>query len=194
MPGEKRGYVKRARAEGEARTRARILDAALSIYEGGGARETTMAAVARRAGIARGTVYRHFGSEAALLGALASKVTSDRIPVGVEVLAGISYAPERLVRALSMAYAHYRSNAALIRAIRRDGHVSRNAHPYLRALADWRSGLADLVLDALGSGSELRRPALDHALSFEAWHSLCVNLGQDDETAVRMMTAMVRAL
>jgi AcrR family transcriptional regulator len=40
-------------------TRARILDAALTLVAGGGWRAATVAAVARRAGVATGTVYKH---------------------------------------------------------------------------------------------------------------------------------------
>jgi AcrR family transcriptional regulator len=40
-------------------TRARILDAALTVVAGGGWRAASVAAVARRAGVATGTVYKH---------------------------------------------------------------------------------------------------------------------------------------
>jgi AcrR family transcriptional regulator len=48
-------------------TRARIVRAALELVARGGYREAQVAAVARRAGVATGTVYRHFPSKADLL-------------------------------------------------------------------------------------------------------------------------------
>jgi AcrR family transcriptional regulator len=48
-------------------TRDRIVRAALELVARGGYREAQVAAVARRAGVATGTVYRHFPSKAELL-------------------------------------------------------------------------------------------------------------------------------
>jgi AcrR family transcriptional regulator len=48
-------------------TRDRIVRAALELVARGGYREAQVAAVARRAGVATGTVYRHFPSKADLL-------------------------------------------------------------------------------------------------------------------------------
>ena len=46
--------------------RERIVDAAHALIARGGYREASVAAVAQRAGVATGTVYRHFGSKAEL--------------------------------------------------------------------------------------------------------------------------------
>ncbi len=48
-------------------TRARIVRAALELVARGGYREAQVAQVAKRAGVATGTVYRHFPSKAELL-------------------------------------------------------------------------------------------------------------------------------
>jgi AcrR family transcriptional regulator len=47
-------------------TRERVVTAALELIAHGGYREATVAAVARRAGVATGSVYSHFPSKAAL--------------------------------------------------------------------------------------------------------------------------------
>jgi AcrR family transcriptional regulator len=49
----------------------RVLDAALALAAASGLKHLTMDDVARRAGVGRMTVYRHFGSKAALVDALA---------------------------------------------------------------------------------------------------------------------------
>jgi AcrR family transcriptional regulator len=50
-----------------AQTREKIVRAALALVARGGYREAQVAAVAKRAGVATGTVYRHFPSKADLL-------------------------------------------------------------------------------------------------------------------------------
>ncbi len=56
-----------ARAERAAATRARILDAAAPLFVADGYLETTMAGIARVAGVAVQTLYLSFGSKAAVL-------------------------------------------------------------------------------------------------------------------------------
>jgi AcrR family transcriptional regulator len=51
-------------------TRARILAATREIYERNGTRGTTTREVAERAGVNEATLFRHFGSKAALIGAM----------------------------------------------------------------------------------------------------------------------------
>src|ERR1700690_469506 len=51
-------------------TRARILAATREIFERNGTRGTTTREVAERAGVNEATLFRHFGSKAALLAAM----------------------------------------------------------------------------------------------------------------------------
>ena len=55
-----RAKQKAKRAEGEQRTRERIIDAAEYLHASLGPARTTVSAVADRAGVTRATVYRHF--------------------------------------------------------------------------------------------------------------------------------------
>jgi AcrR family transcriptional regulator len=55
---------------GAEETRLRILTAAREIYERNGTRGTTTREVAERAGVNEATLFRHFGSKAALLAAM----------------------------------------------------------------------------------------------------------------------------
>jgi AcrR family transcriptional regulator len=58
------------RNAGAGDTRTRILTAAREIFEGNGTRGTTTREVADRAGVNEATLFRHFGSKAALLSAM----------------------------------------------------------------------------------------------------------------------------
>jgi AcrR family transcriptional regulator len=55
---------------GSGETRTRILTAAREIFESHGTRGTTTREVAERAGVNEATLFRHFGSKAALLSAM----------------------------------------------------------------------------------------------------------------------------
>jgi AcrR family transcriptional regulator len=58
------------RSTGTEETRNRILAAARAVYERNGTRGTTTREVAERAGVNEATLFRHFGSKAALLAAM----------------------------------------------------------------------------------------------------------------------------
>ncbi len=84
------------RRDGEA-TRERLLRAALDLYTTAGFTGTTTPALAARAGVAEGTIYRHFASKEQLLNAAHRKA----IDWGLEALAALEAdrvrrGPERL--------------------------------------------------------------------------------------------------
>jgi AcrR family transcriptional regulator len=78
--------------------RDRIVRAALELVARGGYREAQVAAVAKRAGVATGTVYRHFPSKADLLTEV-FRVASQR-EVDAVAAAGGATAPERIAAAV----------------------------------------------------------------------------------------------
>ena len=67
MSTQKRKYELKARAEAQEETRARIAAAAAALHEEVGIGQTTVADIARRAGVQRLTVYNHFPDLDALL-------------------------------------------------------------------------------------------------------------------------------
>lgn len=81
---ERPPYRSALREEQATQTRERILDALVRVMARGLA-ELSMPAVAREAGVSVPTVYRHFGSKAALLGALqphfAARIGMDRMTI-----------------------------------------------------------------------------------------------------------------
>jgi AcrR family transcriptional regulator len=79
-------------------TRERIVRAALELVALGGYREARVAAVAQRAGVATGTVYRHFPSKAELLTEV-FRVASQREVDAVAAVTG-EHATERLAAAV----------------------------------------------------------------------------------------------
>jgi AcrR family transcriptional regulator len=69
-----RAYEKKARAESAADTRRRIIDAVIDRLRKAPAERISVDAVARKAGVARSTVYLIFGSRAGLFDAVALEV------------------------------------------------------------------------------------------------------------------------
>src|SRR3954467_13687428 len=67
MSTEKRRYELKARAEAQQATRERIAAAAAALHEEVGVARTTVADIARRAGVQRLTVYNHSPDLRALL-------------------------------------------------------------------------------------------------------------------------------
>src|SRR5216683_3553903 len=61
-----RKYEQRRRADKQAETRRRIVEAAIELHRTKGPARTTLSDVARRAGVQRHTLYRHFPDERAL--------------------------------------------------------------------------------------------------------------------------------
>ena len=76
----RRKYELKKRAEEMAGTRARITEAAIELHGTVGPARTTLSAVARRAGVERRTLYRHFPSEGDLFAACSARIFSRTIP------------------------------------------------------------------------------------------------------------------
>src|SRR5215472_7228258 len=61
-----RTYTLKRRAEQQERTRQKIVDATIELHQSIGAAQTTINEIAKRAGVGRVTVYRHFPDEESL--------------------------------------------------------------------------------------------------------------------------------
>ena len=191
MSTQKRKYELKARAEAQEATRARIAAAAASLHEEVGVARTTVADIARRAGVQRLTVYNHFPDLGALLPActahwLAEHPLPDLAPAFVH-----EEPAERLRAALTALYGWYREAAPMQR------HVlgERAAVPELDAwLAESRDPLLAALATRLAAGCEgpQARALVAVALDFWTWHRLAAE-GLDDAAAAALMTGAVWA-
>src|SRR6185436_8397245 len=66
VAGMTRRYELKRRAERQDETRQRIVDATIELHQTIGAAQTTVSEIAKRAGVGRVTVYRHFPDEETL--------------------------------------------------------------------------------------------------------------------------------
>src|SRR5690349_19000609 len=96
-----RTYTLRRRAEQQAETRRRIVEAAVDLHGSVGPARTTFSMIAEEAGVQRHTLYAHFPDERSLLAAC-SGLVAERDPMPqAESWQGIGDRPGRLRKGLS---------------------------------------------------------------------------------------------
>ena len=193
---EKRRYEKRGRAQSEANTRRRITEATVELHREVGPARTTISAVARRAGVQRLTVYRHFPDESTLIGACSAHWRASHPIPDPSPWAAIEDPEERLRTALRQLFAYYASDDAMIANVQRDAA----AIPALAAAIEDRSTYMAAAHELLmrGWGARGRRRALlaaaiGHALEFGTWRSLERQQGLEREAAVELLVRAARA-
>src|SRR3954468_14138916 len=96
-----RRYELKERARRQEETRRRIVEATVALHGEVGPARTTVADVARRAGVGRVTVYNHFPDDAALLAAATAQFAADAPPPDPQGWRGIADPDERLEEALA---------------------------------------------------------------------------------------------
>ena len=196
MSDEKRPYTKRRRAELEEETRRRIAASAMELHGSVGPTQTTISAVADRAGVRRSTLYRHFPDEEALFTACSSHWAAKNPPPDLERWKAIEEPGERLTRALEELYSHYRHTDPMMDKVLRDEPrmpvLTKMLDPY-RAYLEGAGGTLMEGREVAWEDRELVLAAIGHALSFSTWRSLAREHGLADLEAVGLMRAFVEA-
>lgn len=172
---QKRKYTLRQRAAQQERTRERIVEATMALHEELGPRNTTISAIAERAGVQRLTVYRHFPDEHAVFTACTTRWL-ELNPPPQRALWQNEPAPQEQCRgALAAFYDYYRHTERMWHTAYRD----LEAVPALQApMAEFEAYL-DQIRNGLLKGwvlTRLRRrdvaATLCHCLRFTTWRSL----------------------
>jgi AcrR family transcriptional regulator len=178
-------------------TRLRIARAAFELHATVGPAYTTISAVARRAGVQRLTVYRHFPDEASLLRACTSYGFHAYPPPDPSPWWEIDDPEVRLRRALADLYAYYRRTGDVWARVLRDlllkpalAEVNR---PFFEQMAQVRDRLAE-GWGARGRRRALLRAAIGHAMDFRSWRSLAIDQGLRDAEVVEVMARAARCL
>lgn len=184
-----RSYTLKRRAEQQAQTRQRIVEAAVDLHGSVGPAQTTVSMVAERAGVQRHTVYAHFPDERSLLLAC-SGLTVERDPLpDAEPWRALDDPAARLTAGLEALYGWYGRNAALAACVLRDAEH----HEPTREVTELRLGPPMAACrEVLGTGLDDRQRALlGLALTFFTWRTLVRDGGLDRDAAV---ATMVRAI
>jgi AcrR family transcriptional regulator len=173
--GSKRKYELKQRATEMADTRRRITEAAVELHGTVGPVRTTISAIAKRAGVQRHTVYRHFPTETDLFLACSSHFTAENPRPDHEPWRMIDDPRERLTRALDDVYAYYERTGRMYANVLRDEPLVEAIGPRLAALRGYLSETAEILAvgwRARGRRRRLLDAALGHVLAFETWRSL----------------------
>ncbi len=168
----KRRYRLGRRAENQADTRLRIVEATVDLHAELGPARTSISAIAERAGVQRHTVYAHFPTERGLFMAC-SGLALERDPLPDDhAWRAIANPGERLRRGLAELYAWYERNAEIAGNVMRDAEVD----PLIRDIVQLQLGsrmdaFRKALAQGLRPGRELNA-ALGLAVSFHTWRAL----------------------
>lgn len=184
-----RTYTLRRRAEKQAETRQRIVEAAVELHSSIGPAKTSLSAVAERAGVQRHTLYAHFPDERSLFMAC-SGLTMARDPLPeAAAWQSVDDRRSRLRVGLGAIYGWYERNAELAACVLRDAEH----HALTQEIREVRFGpYMASYREVLGAGLDPKQHAvLRLALSFFTWRTLVREGGLEQADAVE---AMVHAI
>lgn len=188
-----RTYHKTKRAEREAETRQRIVEATLALHTSVGPARTTISAIADKAGVQRHTVYSHFPDEDTLFAACTSHWALLHPFPPAERWEAAADPLERLALVLRDVWAWYAGVESDLELFFRDAELIPAVRADMTRYAERFATLADRLAADLG-GSTTVRAAVGHALAFETWRSLVRREALTTAEAVDAMLALVERL
>jgi AcrR family transcriptional regulator len=141
-----RVYRLRARRDGAARTRARIMDAVRELLAEGTFHEATVEEIAERAGVARATLYQHFGSRLGLIDAICETIEAHPELRAIRASLRLDDPSKALRAVLAHSTRFWAAEEGLHRHLYGLAEVDAAAREFVqRQTADRRSGLQELV-------------------------------------------------
>ncbi len=194
MSSQKRKYELKARAERQRETRRRIVEATAALHEEVGPARTTVAEIARRAGVQRLTVYNHFPDESELLAACQAHFFARRPPPQLDRALGLPDPRERLRAVLDAMYAWYRETERGFTPVLLDRGAVRALDRLLERTVDAQQAELAAGLAAgfrtRGRRGEQLRAVVRLTLDFWSWRRLKEE-GLDDAAAADLMSDVV---
>jgi AcrR family transcriptional regulator len=176
-----RKYELRQRADQVEETRRRIVETTVDLHLERGPAATSIAEVARRAGVQRRTVYNHFPDDAALFAACSAHWRAQHPAPDPAAWTDLRHGLREL-------YAWYRDTEAMTAHVLRDAEVL----PSLRRVVEPGLGAyLQAVRTALATGvgrSRRVEAAIRLVTDFHAWRALAP---LDDEEAVELSAQVV---
>jgi AcrR family transcriptional regulator len=187
-----RRYELKRRAERQDETRQRIVDATIDLHKvkGGSA---TISEIARRAGVGRVTVYRHFPDEATLYAACSGHYFSQHPFPDIARWRRIPDSRLRLREALGESYAWHDENREMMTIALAETRDLPIMAPYHRF---WDEA-AEVLVQPWGFRGRRRRSlkaAIVLALSFESHRTLVREQGLTADQAIELMVQLVESV
>ena len=187
-----RKYELKARAESQRETRDRIARVTSELHEEKGVAQTTVAEIARRAGVTRLTVYNHFADLSELLPACAAHYERLHPTPDFDSVLAQGDADERVRAVLAELYRWYRETEPMYGKLFSDRASVPELDRFLEQNVDrMLDRLADDLASAFavrGQRAERLHALIRVALEFWTWRRLARD-GFDDAAAADLMAA-----
>jgi AcrR family transcriptional regulator len=190
-----RTYKLQRRAERQEQTRLRIVEATIALHQEVGGLNTTISAIAERAGVERATVYRHFPDERTLLQACTGHYLMQNRPPDPEPWRQIDDPVMRLQSALTQIYAFHRHNEVMLARAVSDLPQMPALQEVMAPFFDYWGHVKGVLLEAWkvdAKNKPLLAAAIGHAIVFQTWQSLAREQGLDDAQGVMLMVRLAR--
>jgi AcrR family transcriptional regulator len=196
MSSQIRKYQLKARAEKQAQTRQRIVEATAALHEEVGPARTTVAEIARRAGVQRLTVYNNFPNETELIDACGQHWMNRNPPPDPSAALAVDSPGERVRAVLAPLYRWYRKHARMSENLQRDRLVMPALDAVMKIRMDEQlGGLANALASGFAGKGRPAKPvgaAVALALDFWTWRRLSGE-GMSDDAAATLMAATIAA-
>jgi AcrR family transcriptional regulator len=194
MEPNNRKYELRERAEKQAQTRQRIVEATAALHEEVGPAQTTVAEIARRAGVQRLTVYNHFPEERELFGACSAHFISQHPPPDLTRWAEIGDPGKRLRHALADLHEWYRGGQRMMSNVQRDmAGMPALERVVRRGRGPLDTAIADLLSQGRGRRTRRLEGAIGLATSFPAWERLAIVEELPSRDVIEVLAGTVEA-
>ncbi len=193
-----RRYELKERARRQEETRRRIVEATAALHEEVGPAKTTVAEIARRAGVQRLTVYNNFPDEAELFGACSGHFMAQHPMPDPGPWTQIADPAQRLRRAVSELYRRHGETEAMTANVLRDAEAMPALHAVIsQGREAYEQAVGEIMLAGRGLRGRRRQrvsAAIGLALAFPTWQHLVRRSGLPEDEAVAVACAMVEAL
>jgi AcrR family transcriptional regulator len=197
-----RAYRPRTRPTASARTRGRIVSAVRELLGEGTFHESTVEDVARRAGVARATLYQHFGSRLGLVDALCETFDANPALIAIRKAVLLDDPEEALDQTIAATVRFWASEEAVLQPLYGVAAVDPSAGALVERQTEDRRGELRRLLQNLRQHGRLvaglaDRRALALLLvltSFETFEELRRRAGLAEREVVATLRGAARAL
>jgi AcrR family transcriptional regulator len=192
----KRKYELKERARRQEETRRRITEATVALHETVGPAHTQISEIARRAGVERLTVYKHFPDTDSLFHACSAHWRAGHPSPDPEPWNEIADPGLRTRTALAAVYTYFGENEPMLANIIRDAETMPVLRQHLESgsLA-YVAGVRDLLVAGWrvrGRRRERLATVIDLALGFHTWQFLTRRRGMTNDEAAELMLSVIR--
>ena len=188
----KRKYEQRLRAEKQAETRRKIVEATVMFHQTVGPSRTRVVDICRKAGVQRATFYRIFPDELSLFKECRAFVAEESPLPDPNTCAHMEDPVRRLRSGLASAYEYYRKHEQAMAVIIRDSEIMPAGGAFFQYQDQLRHVMA-AAWKAQGKRKARILAACGHAADFQAWRSLARKQGLDDRDVIDAMVTLVVA-